>query len=484
MFNTLEFACLFGVAFLVTWGLRNRTQARIIALIALSAFFFARANLAHPARLLDPAHYSALKIITTCLSLLFFSSVLDFLTAERIARTDTPRARRALLALSVSINLLILCTFKYFNFFAAEVSVLFRVRAPHLHWLSPIGISFYTFQTISYVTDVYRGKARPAKEYTSYLLYLIFFPQLLMGPIVRAADLLPKLNAPPTLTAEGGSRAIFRIGLGLVKKSAVADFLRMHAVDPVFSNPRMYSSLEILVAVYAYAVQIYMDFSAYTDIAVGTAALLGVEIPENFNSPYLATSLRDFWHRWHITLSTWLRDYLYIPLGGSRKPAPIVYLNLFVTMVLGGLWHGASMNFLIWGAIHGVVLVLTRAASGLSVLRAGPQKLRTALGILLTFHIVTTAWVFFRAATLKGALDVFKGLFAMDFGTENISAPALSVLLIAGLSHLVTRPRFDKIIELFHRIPAPVQALLFVGAAYGAEKVAAVKVSAFIYSQY
>lgn len=484
MFNTIEYACLLSIAFVVVWVLRNKPFARTLLLIALSSTFFARANLGHPSRLLYPEQYSAAESIITCLSLLFFSSVLDFLVARKMAAASHDKRRRLLLAFSVVSNLLILCTFKYFNFFAGEAAALLGISAPHLNLLSPIGISFYTFQTISYVTDVYRKKVEPADRYTNYLLYLLFFPQLLMGPIVRARDLLPQLTATPVLTEAGGSRALFRIGLGLVKKLAVADFLRLHAVDPVFSNPGMYSSLEILVAVYAYAIQIYMDFSAYTDIAVGSAALLGIEIPENFNAPYLAVSLRDFWRRWHITLSTWLRDYLYIPLGGSRRPEMLVYVNLMITMVLGGLWHGASMNFLIWGAIHGGALALTRSLSKSTFLTKIPTRAKTVLGIALTFHIVTVAWIFFRAPTFKGATEIFKGLFAFDFGTDNISATAFAVLVVAIVAHALPKNLFEKAIAVFHRLPAPVQALLFVAAVFGAYEVAAVKVSAFIYSQF
>ena len=484
MFNSLEYAGLLITAAAVVWGLRNRPLTRSLALIALSGFFFVRANLGHPLRLLYPERFSAFNALATSLGLLLLSSVADFIVSRQIARSEVPRARRLLLATSIALDLGILCVFKYFNFFAAEAGALTGMRPLHLNLLCPIGISFYTFQAVSYVTDVYRGKTAPAEQYTDYLLYLSFFPQLLMGPIVRAADLMPKLKAPPSLTAEGGSRALFRIAVGLIKKSAGADFLRMHAVDPVFGNPGMYSSLEILTAVYAYAFQIYLDFSAYTDIAVGSAALLGIEIPENFNAPYLARSLREFWHRWHITLSHWLRDYLYIPLGGSRRSEPLVAVNLMITMVLGGLWHGASMNYLIWGTIHGAALAITRAVAKSGLARKIPERVQAIAGPLLTFHIVTAAWVFFRAKTFKGALDIFRGLFTFEFGTSNITAGALMVLGIAAVTHFIPKTGVEKTVRGFHRLPAPVQALLFIAAVYGADCIGAVQVSPFIYSQY
>lgn len=484
MFNTLEYAFLLISAMIVVWGLRNRPLPRILILVAISSFFFVRANLNHPLRLLYPERFSALEALITATGLFLFSSLFDFSIAQKTAAARHPKTRKALFIASVVTDLAVLCTFKYFNFFSAQAGDILGVRAPHLDLLCPIGISFYTFQSISYVTDVYLRKVDPARKYTDYLLYLAFFPQLLMGPIIRASDLLPKLAARPSLTAEEGSRALFRIGTGLVKKLAAADFLRMHAVDPVFSNPVMYSSVEILVAVYAYAFQIYMDFSAYTDIAVGSAALLGIKIPENFNAPYLAKSLREFWHRWHITLSRWLRDYLYIPLGGSRRSALITYRNLMITMVLGGLWHGASLNFLIWGTIHGAALAITRTVSDRPFIKAIPERARRIAGPLLTFHIVTAAWIFFRARTFKDAADIFQGIAALEPGAANVTWSVLAVLTVCALTHAAPRQWIEKVIRGFHMLPAPVQAILFVAAVLGAEKIAGVKVSAFIYEQF
>ncbi len=486
MFCTLEYAALTAVAAILVWVLRNRPSFRILALIGLSSFFYVRANLNHPLLVLNPERFSAFDAAVTCITLLFSTSLLDFVIAEKIGQTaqEDNRTRRILLAVSVTTNLLVLSFFKYFNFFASSISALVGVHAPHLDIFCPIGISFYTFQTLSYVTDVYRGKAAPAGRYTDYLLYLSFFPKLLMGPIVRANDLLPRLLSPPALTAEAGSRALLRIVIGVVKKLAVAEFLRLHAVDPVFSNPEMYSSLEILIAVYAYAFQIYADFSAYTDIAIGSAALLGIEIPENFNAPYLSRSLREFWRRWHITLSSWLRDYLYIPLGGSRRPMFFVCINLMITMVLGGLWHGASLNFLVWGTIHGAVLVVVHLVSGTRFIHRIPTRVRDTAGLYLTFHIVTVAWIFFRAPTFEIASQIISGMAAFNFSAANLSAPAVVVLLIAALSHAIPEEWKDYAALRFHRMPSPVQAAIFVGAVWGANKIAQVQVSPFIYSQF
>jgi D-alanyl-lipoteichoic acid acyltransferase DltB (MBOAT superfamily) len=486
MFTTLEYAGLMTVAAVSVWGLRNRPTFRTLVLIALSSFFFVRANMGHPLIVQSPEKFSAFDALVTCVGLLFCSSLLDFVVAFKIGETteEEHNTRRALLAVSVTTNLLVLCFFKYFNFFSSSISSLFGIQAPHLDIFCPIGISFYTFQTVSYVTDVYRKKTAPVERYTDYLLFLAFFPKLLMGPLVRANDLVSKLAAPPVLTAENGSRALFRIGIGVVKKFAIAEFLRLHAVDPVFSNPGMYSSLEILFASYAYAFQIYADFSAYTDIAVGSAALLGIEIPENFNAPYISKSLREFWRRWHITLSSWLRDYLYIPLGGSRRPLFFVCLNLMITMMLGGLWHGASLNFLVWGFIHGAALVATHLLAGRRFIALIPERGRNLLGLFLTFHIVTAAWIFFRAPTFKCASEIFNGMAAMQFGTANISPSALLVLFIAALSHAAPRRWFEAAAQGFHRLPSFAQAALFVTIIWGANKAAAVQVSPFIYSQF
>lgn len=484
MFGTIEYAYFFGIAFVAVWTLRNYKAAGAFVLTTISIAFFCYANIRSLIFSGSLITVKAIEIIITCLGLLIFTSFLDFKIASKIALTANPSTARSLLAFSVGINLSILGFFKYFNFFSVHIAEILNFDAWQLNLVCPMGISFYTFQTISYVTDVYRKKTNLALRYRDYLLYLAFFPQLLMGPIIRASDLMLKLAAPPKISAEEGSRAVARIGIGLVKKLLIADFLRVHAVDPVFSNPNMYSSVEILFAVYSYSFQIYADFSAYTDIAIGSASLLGIKIPENFRAPYLAASLRDFWHRWHITLSLWLRDYLYIPLGGSKRPAIFVYFNLLITMILGGLWHGASANYLIWGAFHGLILVINRAVSKTGFGDFFPKTFKSVAGVFLTFNLVSAAWVFFRAPTFLTASDIFVGLAAADLGVANISTQAAIVLFIAAIMHCIPENIFNKLIEYFHRLPAPVQALLFVAAIYIAKRYSTAQVSPFIYSQY
>ncbi len=470
LFNSFEYACLLVVALALSWFAVKRHKLRVTILLAASYLFYASWN----------AKY---------LLLIFFSSSLDYTIGRLLMRAEGRGPRRALLAVSVVVNLGVLCAFKYFNFFSAEVVALFatfgiKASAAHLDVLLPVGISFYTFQTLSYTIDVYRRQLEPVKSYLEYLLFVSFFPQLVAGPIVRAKTLLPQIAGRPRLTSEQGSRAIYRIGLGLVKKIAIADFLGAHIVDPVFSNPEMYSSLEALLAAYAYAFQIYADFSAYSDIAIGSARLLGFEIPENFRAPYRAANLREFWQRWHISLSTWLRDYLYIPLGGSRGISVRTYVNLMVTMLLGGLWHGAAMTFVAWGAIHGAALVITRFVQRFGRTRDIQAGLRRAVGVFFTFHVVTAAWVFFRAQSFENAAQIFETIAAFEPGTANIKLPVLGVLTIAALTHWIPEDWMNRAGQTFHSIPAPLQAALLVAAIIAVQQVARTDVAPFIYFQF
>ena len=278
--------------------------------------------------------------------------------AVRIWRTRTPSQRKALLFLALAGNLAVLGYFKYYDFFVTSSDNLLSLVGLDMPLevksiVLPVGISFYTFMAISYVVDAYRGDFEPT-TLEKFAVYLSFFPHLVAGPIVRPAELIPQLETPRNPRRVDTSRAFYLIATGLFKKVVIANYLASSIVDEVFAAPGQHSSLEILIAVYAYAVQIYADFSGYTDIAIGIALLLGFSFPQNFDSPYAATSLQDFWRRWHMTLSRWLRDYVYIPLGGNRGRRPILtYRNLLLTMLIGGLWHGAAWTFVVWGALHG-----------------------------------------------------------------------------------------------------------------------------------
>ena len=294
--------------------------------------------------------------------LLAFSAVANQLFARGIERATGAAARKWLLAATVAVNLGILGWFKYYGFFVTTVANalhVFHLNAdlPLLRIVLPIGISFLTFRVLSYGIDVYRGKLHTASM-MDFAVYVAFFPYTLAGPIARAGEFLPQLTAPRDPRTIDTSRAFFLIFGGLVKKMLFADYLATHIVNGVFTTPGSYTSLETLVGIIAYSVQIYCDFSAYADIAIGVSLLLGFELPDNFDAPYTAISVQDFWRRWHMTLSRWLRDYLYIPLGGNRKGQTRTYVNLFLTMVLGGLWHGAGWTFVFWGALYGGALVI------------------------------------------------------------------------------------------------------------------------------
>jgi alginate O-acetyltransferase complex protein AlgI len=342
--------------------------------------------------------------------LLIGSSVVNTFAAQVIARSESQVARKRALVLAVTFDLALLGTFKYFGFFVDEFNSFLDGLGlgsplPIVQIVLPIGISFFTFQAISYVVDVYRGETRAASLMDVAILQA-FFPHLVAGPIVRANELLPQLRTPRDPRAVLAGPGLFLIAGGLIKKTVIADELARQVVDPVYNDPVAHSGGEILLAFYAFAAQIYCDFSGYTDMAIGIALLLGFQLPQNFNRPYTALSLQDFWRRWHITLSRWLRDYLYIPLGGNRKGEGKTYRNLMITMLLGGFWHGASFTFLLWGGIHGTAL---------SVERWGRThhpgfRMPKPLAWFITFNVVCVAWVFFRAPNLSTAFDILGGI--------------------------------------------------------------------------
>ncbi|MFK8000385.1 MAG: MBOAT family protein [Polyangiales bacterium] len=300
--------------------------------------------------------------------LILASTCLDYFVGMQIPRAEKQNRKKALLALSLVGNLGMLFTFKYYNFFAEEISAMLadagmHASLPLLEAALPVGISFYTFQTLSYTIDVYRGTLKPARDFITFAAFVSYFPQLVAGPIVRASELLPQLQSKPRVTREQVSDGLFLIATGLVKKFAIADYLALGIVDRVFVEPEKFTALEVVVALYAFTMQLYCDFSGYTDVARGSAKLMGFEMPKNFDRPYQATNPAEFWRRWHMTLSRWLRDYLYFPLGGSRKGPVRAYWNLYLTMFLVGIWHGNSANFMVffWYAnLQAVAMLLHR----------------------------------------------------------------------------------------------------------------------------
>lgn len=357
-------------------------------------------------------------------SLLLFSCMANYGFGYAVWIAKRVLVKKVLLAVGIALNLFVLAYFKYAFFLTDLLNRSLTAEYEVYNWLAhwwnalsgsgfdtfsivlPVGISFFTFQGISYLVDVYRKDSDVVKNLLDFSFYLSFFPQLVAGPIVRASAFIPQLKRVYSISKQEFGHALFLILAGLVKKIVLSDYLAVNFIDRVFSTPGAYSGAENLMAVYGYALQIYGDFSGYTDMAIGIALLLGFKLPINFNSPYKAHSLTNFWHRWHISLSTWLRDYLYIPLGGNRKGKVRTYVNLMLTMLLGGLWHGANMRFVIWGGIHGLGLVVEKLLSPLR--RKIPQKrLLTALFVFLTFHLVCLGWIFFRAESMNDVQQMF-----------------------------------------------------------------------------
>lgn len=404
----------------LSWALMSRQAMWKIFIVFASYLFYAAAN---------PKFCLLLGGIT----------IGNQIAAQLLAGTDDERRRKWITGLAVGLNLGVLAVFKYYGFFVQDVSDALDVVGlgaplPLLTIALPVGVSFFTFQAITYVVDVRRRQVEPASLIDA-AIYLSFFPHLVAGPIVRASEFLPQLKEPrdPNKVAVGAGLTL--IGIGLVKKVLIADYLARAIVDPVFGVPQAYSAPDVLMASYAYAAQIYCDFSGYTDMAIGLALLLGFVFPENFNNPYRATGFRDFWRRWHMTLSRFLRDYLYIPLGGSRGGRLFTYRNLLITMVLGGLWHGAAWPFLLWGAFQAGGLIAEHAIDG-RVGRRTPVWLRW----LVTFHLVVFGWILFRSESI-GLFWDFISRFAVGGSPTLWAAPViLSVAVVIGMQLLPRRP--------------------------------------------
>jgi D-alanyl-lipoteichoic acid acyltransferase DltB (MBOAT superfamily) len=359
----------------------------------------------------------------------------------RAAADGRRGARKGWLVAAVAANLGVLGLFKYYDFFVTSLDGLLGTfglgtSLPLLDLAVPVGLSFLVFRMLTYVVDVHRGSLAPAPA-LDFAVYVAFFPYLLAGPIARAADFLPQLRAPRDPRSVDAARAFRLIVGGLVKKVVIADFLATNLVNGLFEAPDQYSSWETLIGIYAYAAQIYCDFSGYTDIALGVALLLGFVLPENFDAPYAARSVREFWRRWHMTLSAWLRDYLYIPLGGSRGGARKTARNIMVTMLLGGLWHGAGWTYVVWGGLHGGAMVAEHGRADrrrrLGLPEPGATAGSRSWRRLATFHFVVLAWVVFRAATLGGAVDVLTRLVTGLGSVGDAVTPALLALTALGI---------------------------------------------------
>jgi len=461
-FTTVQFAIFFPIVLALSWALMPRQQLWKVFTLAASYLFYSAAS------------------PTFCL-LLAGVTLGNQAAAKLVHATENERTRRIIVGIAVALDLGLLGVFKYYGFFAEETNALLDkaglgLPVPLAAIALPAGISFIVFQAISYTVDVHRRLLPPAKT-IDVGLYLSFFPHLVAGPIVRAREFLPQLQGPrdPRQVAVGAGVALILIGL--VKKVAIADYLGRSVVDPVFGVPQAYSAPDVILAGYAYAVQIFCDFSGYTDIAIGLALLMGFVFPQNFDRPYRSRSFREFWRRWHITLSRFLRDFLYIPLGGNRHGRLKQARNLMITMVLGGLWHGAAWGFVLWGFIHGAALVIENLFRG----RISPPAW---LKWLLTFHLVVLAWIPFRAPDLHLAGDVMSRL--AHWGPATLwSAPIVFVIVfVLGSQLLPTRP-MDALRVRFEALhPAALGATMAAVIIFVAATVSSQGVPPFIYFQF
>ena len=502
LFNNGFFVYFFTLFILLFFALRNHHKARRYVFCIFSLYFFYKAS-------------------GWFVGLVLISAVVDFFLSNAIYREKSQSRKKFLLVLSILFNLGMLFYFKYTDFFIEISNSLFDTNFNPLNLILPIGISFYTFENLSYTVDVYRGEFKPADKFSDYLLFLAFFPKLMMGPIVRAHDFVPQINEPYVISERDFAKGFFLIISGLIKKLVISDYITLNMVDYMFDNPALHTGVENLMAVYGYAMVIYCDFSGYSEIAIGIALWLGFKIPPNFMSPYQSLNITEFWRRWHISLSTWLKDYLYIPLGGNRNfsiasfifvggflvgsfimgvelfhlsnlwaavisavlllifiiPALITKktsgiaanFNLLTTMLLGGFWHGASWNFIIWGAIHGVGLGIHKIwmlLTDKSFAAFNQSRIYKIISGILTFHFVCFAWIFFKAEDLEIAKEmiyqIFNNFDISVFGPfyDNYKG-VVWMILVAMVLHLIPDNLADKVIARTKTIPMVVYILVF-----------------------
>lgn len=419
--------------------------------------------------------------------LLMSTSLIDWLISHRIAKSKKKRAKKCWMWLSIVVSLSILGYFKYANFFLWNWNQMVQGNFQPLDIILPVGISFYTFQSISYVVDVYKGRIAPTRYWFDYLFYLSFFPALVAGPIVRADYFLPQLekNERPTSTMIWSG--LWLIIIGILKKALIADYIAQYN-DLIFNDPALYTGVQTLMGVLGYTMQIYCDFSGYSDMAIGLALIMGFRLGINFNSPYQSRNLTEFWRRWHISLSSWLRDYVYIPLGGNRKGVFRTYLNNFLTMLIGGLWHGAAWKFVFWGAMHGVGLAIHKACKPL--LQKIPDNWFTVfVSWALTFVYVSLLWVFFRAADFKSSVLIIKNIF-VDFYPDQIiqfagQRPQWCIMMaVLIICHFIPERVGEKIQDWFVRMPWVVKLGIFLIAVQLVIEFMTAEVAPFIYFQF
>ncbi|MCL1867827.1 MAG: MBOAT family protein [Paludibacter sp.] len=474
LFNSGLFLFLF-LAFIIAYtALKNRFTPRVIFVILFSYFFYYKSS---------GIYFILLIIVTLC----------DFFLGQAIHKAKSESLRKLLVIISISIGIGMLAYFKYFNFFGTTISSIIGGNFQPTDIFLPVGISFFTFQSLSYTIDVYRRNIEPLNKILDYAFFVSFFPQLVAGPIVRARDFIPQIRKPLQITNEMIGMGIYLIICGLFKKAIISDYIGVNFVDRIFDNPSLYSGIENLLGVYGYGLQIYCDFSGYSDMAIGIALLLGFHFNINFDSPYKSANVTEFWRRWHISLSSWLRDYLYISLGGNRKGKIRTDVNLFITMLIGGLWHGASWNFVIWGGLHGIGLAVHKYF--MSVFHKNKNAVSSTHswqhwgGVLITFHFVMLAWIFFRNPTLDACKTVLSQIFTdMQFHIlpQVIMGYKLVFILIfiGYLLHFMPLRIENYVKRQFLTLPLLAKAAAMVVLIYFIVQIKSGDVQPFIYFQF
>ena len=478
IFSSGTFLWLFLGFTFIYMCLQKKMTARLVFVTLFSYFFYYKSS---------GIYFFLLAVVT----------VSDWLIGGQIGKIldrnpENKGRARLLIALSVIIDLSLLAYFKYTNFFLGSISEIIGNNFQPLDIFLPVGISFFTFQSLSYTIDIYRREIRPLPSLLDYAFFVSFFPQLVAGPIVKARDFVPQIRKPLQITRRMFGMGVYLIIIGLFKKAVISDYISINFVERVFDQPDMFSGLEVLLGIYGYALQIYCDFSGYSDMAIGIALLLGFRFPMNFNAPYKSVSVTDFWRRWHISLSTWLRQYLYISLGGNRKGKLRMYLNLFMTMLLGGLWHGASWNFILWGALHGVALGCHKFFSQ-EILHHDRHYYsagwRRIVAIIITFHFVCFCWIFFRCSDMETAVTMLNQV-ATNFHPELLwqvisGYPWVFGLMAFGIiSHYLPDSWQQHIVARLSMTNVFVCAVLITAVIYIVIQVKSSDIQPFIYFQF
>lgn len=472
LFNTGLFLVLFILFMAIYRAMRGHSRLRMIFVILFSLYFYYKSSA-----------WCCFILLGICLS--------DYVLGIWLYSSKSLLLRRFIVFMNVAINVGMLVYFKYFNLLLDAISNLTVRHFDALDIVLPAGISFFTFRSISYIVDIYRNEMAPARNFIDYCFFLTFFPPLLAGPVVRAKDMLPQIYARPEATREQVSRGLMLIMFGLVKKVIVADYISGNFVDRIFDNPSLYSGFENMMGCFGFTLQLYCDFSGYSDMAIGLALLLGYEFKDNFNAPFKAQNPSDFWRRWHISLSTWLRDYLYIPLGGNRRGVARTYLNNFLTMVIGGLWHGASWMYIIWGAYHGVLLALhkmIRRVWHLPDSLKGNPVIQLA-NIAITFSLVVVGFAIFRAPSLETIADMgtqIIGDFHFSVAPQFVESYALIVAAMGFgyLMHYTPRSWTTGSVRFYNAMPAIIQSILLAALLFIVIQSRQSELVPFVYLQY